>query len=131
MKIEVFIDWHGIEEKASIDTSKKPSGISEEVCDAVAFALFGKTIFRDILDNKKGPPFILLTVDCKGKTVNLVRKPKYMRETGLGTQYLTKELFSLKTDNDDYPSLSAARYYELLKDHIDMTFDDFSEYCRT
>lgn len=132
MKIDAFIewDWNGSQEEASIDTSEKCSGISADVYDAISFALFGKTLFRDVVDPEKGPPFIFLTITCKGKNVCVARKPQYMRETAFGSRYLTEELFSLKTDEEDYPSLSADRYYELLKDHIDMTFDDFSAYCR-
>ena len=51
-------------EEIRIDTSEKSAGISEDIADVVSFALFGKTVFRDIPREDKGIPYIVLSVSC-------------------------------------------------------------------
>lgn len=119
------------QENFIIDTSKKDSDVSEYTYDAVAFSLYGKTVFHDIINDEKGLPAAFFQITCNGKTAHIARKPQYMRVTDLGTKYLTKELFSFSNEKDDYASLSAEKYYELIKDYVDMSFEDFTAYCKS
>ena len=118
------------EKKVNIDTAKKNSNVSRDVYDAVAFALYGKTVFQEIVRPEKGVPMIALQITRNGKSVRIVRQPQYIRETALGSTYLTKGLFSLATEEMQYDSLSAEKYYEMIKDYIDMSYEDFSKYCK-
>ena len=107
-----------------IDTDKQYQDISEDVCDAVSFALYGKTIYRDIINTDTGVPTIILSVECGGKTVYIVRQPQYIRETNFGTRYLSKEVLSLKTDQEEYESLSEDKYYKLINKYINISYDE-------
>ena len=119
------------DEKFEIDTNKKETGISKGAYDAISFALFGKTVFHDIIEPEKGVPLIILEITCKEKAAYVVRQPEYIKETHFGKKYLNKELFSLKIGDVEYKSLSDEKYHDLLKECIDMSFDDFSAYCRS
>lgn len=119
------------EKHVGIDTSAKPSTLDHDVCDAVSFALYGKTIFGDIVRTEIGVPFITLNIDCKGKSAYIVRQPQYLKETAFGNRYLSQELFSLKTKDTEYESLSAEKYYELINDVVDMSYDEFVSYIRS
>ena len=116
------------EKKVNIDTAKINSNVSREICDAVAFALYGKTVFQEIVRPENGVPMIALQITCNGKSVRIVRQPQYVRDTALGSTYLTKELFSLATEEAQFDSLSAEKYYEIIKAYIDMSYEDFSKY---
>ena len=118
------------EERLKIDTANTDSSVSKDVYDAVAFALYGKTVFQEIVRPEKGVPMIALQITCNGESVRIVRQPQYIRETALGSTYLTKGLFSLATEEMQYDSLSAEKYYEMIKDYIDMSYEDFSKYCK-
>ena len=118
------------EERLKIDTANTDSSVSKDVYDAVAFALYGKTVFQEIVRLDKGVPMIALQITRNGKSVRIVRQPQYIRETALGSTYLTKGLFSLATEEMQYDSLSAEKYYEMIKDYIDMSYEDFSKYCK-
>ena len=118
------------EEKLRIDTANSDSSVSKDVYDAVAFALYGKTVFEEIVRPEKGVPMIALQITCNGKSVRIVRQPHYVREAALGSAYLTEELFSLATEEMQYDSLSAEKYYEMIKDYIDMSYEDFAKYCK-
>ncbi len=93
MIIKGFIMYdciEGLPEKdVSIDTSKRIAACDRDVCDDVSFAMFGKTVFNDLLRKEKGVPEISLTIECKGNTVHIFRKPQYLRVTYFGTEYLT------------------------------------------
>ena len=118
------------EEKLKIDTANTDSSVSKDVYDAVAFALYGKTVFQEIVRLEKGVPMIALQITCNGKSVRIVRQPQYVRETALGSTYLTKELFSLATEETQFDSLSAEKYYEIIKAYIDMAYEDYAKYCK-
>ena len=118
------------QENFIIDTSKKDSAVSEYTYDAVAFSLYGKTVFHDIINDEKGLPAAFFEITCNGKTAHIARKPQYMRVTDLGTKYLKKELFSF-SNKDNVVPLSAEKYYELIKDYIDMSFEEFTAYCKS
>lgn len=119
------------EKHVGIDTSVKPSSLERDICDAVSFALYGKTVFCDIVCAETGVPLITLNIDCKGKSVYIIRQPQYLKETHFGNTYLNQELFALKTQDVEYESLSAEKYYALLGDYVDLSCDEFASYCRS
>lgn len=118
------------EKEVYIDTSQFTSELDHDICDAVAFALFGKTIFREIVQSDKGVPLIILNIKNKEKMAHVVRQPEFLRKTELGSTYLAKELFSIKIENVEYDSLEEKRYYELLSDYVDISYDEFSKNCK-
>ena len=118
------------EENINIDTTKKNSDVSRDVYDAVAFALYGKTIFQEIVRPERGVPLISLHITSNGKSAMIGRQPQYVKETALGSIYLTKELFSLATEETQFDSLTAEKYYEIIKAYIDMSYEEFSKYCK-
>ena len=118
------------EKKICIDTGSKTIENDEYIYDAVSFALYGKTIYHNIVSSDTGVPLIILRVECKGKSAYLVRQPQYYRETHFGTRYLSKEVFSIKTETEEHDALSSEAYYKLLDKYIDMSFDEFSDYTR-
>ena len=134
MKIDGIIEYNknGVlsEEKVHIDAIKSLSNIDEDICDAVAFALFGKTVFNEIIRPEKGIPRIFLNIECAGKVVMLVRQPGYVGETELGTKTLVHELFSLSTDEKKYPTLSAEKYFKEIGRFIDLSFVEFANQCK-
>ena len=113
-----------------IDTSLQSSEISEDIADAVSFALFGKTVFRDIVREVTGVPFISLIIDCNGNETIVQREPAYSRETHFGNRYTSEELFSLHINDTDYDKLSKEKYYELLNGVIDMSYDEFAAFAK-
>ena len=108
-----------------IDTSLKGAEISEDIADAVSFALFGKTVFRDIVREDTGVPLISLIINCNGNEIIVQREPTYIRETHFGSRYTSDELFSLHINDTDYDTLPKEKYYELLNGIIDMSYDEF------
>ena len=118
------------EEKIDMDTTMLRVGENKDLLDAVAFALYGKTIFKEIVREGKGVPLICLEIKDKGKTFYVVRKPEYIRKTAFGNKYLTKEMFSLKTEDAEYESLSDEKYYTLLKELISLSYEDFVSLCQ-
>lgn len=108
-----------------IDTTIINAQIDLDVCDAVAFALYGKTVYKDIVREDIGVPFIVLDVSSGDKNVHVVRQPEYDRVTHFGTKYLAKELFALKTEKEEYDSLSSEHYYALISDYVDVSFEEF------
>ena len=120
-----------IERQVCIDTNVKSSTIDHDICDAVAFALYGKTIFSDIVSSDKGLPTVFLKIDCKEKSVYTVRRPQYQKVTHFGTKYIEQELFSLKTKDAEYKSMSDEKYYALIGDFVDLSYDEFVLYCRS
>ena len=112
-----------------IDTSKNNS-CEKDVCDAISFALYGKTVFNDIISSEFGVPLIALTVENNGGVVRVTRQPQYTRITHFGTEYLSGELFILETKDAVYDSISSEKYYELMKEYADKTYEEFASYCR-
>ena len=128
MKIKGLIDYEsGSEVKVSMSTEEKcGQEWEEDVFDAVSYALFGKTIFHEIINSKKGPPLIILTIESKGKEVYIVRKPQYLRVTHFGSKYLTKDICSIKTEEEEFDSLNPEEYYKMLEPFLDISYDDFA-----
>ena len=64
MKIEGTLEYNNngtiTKETFLIDTASPSSDITRDQYDAVAYALFGKTIFQDIIKVEKGVPSIIL-----------------------------------------------------------------------
>ena len=118
------------EEKINMDTTALRVAESKDLLDAVAFALYGKTVFQEIVRAGKGVPLISMEINDNGKTFYVVRQPEYLRETAFGNRYLTKELFSLKTEDAEYESLSAEKYFAMLKDLISLAYEDLISLCR-
>ena len=134
MIIEGMIQYNNngelTEKKICVDTGSKTIENDEYIYDAVSFALYGKTIYHNIVSSDTGVPLITLRVECKGKSAYLVRQPQYYRETYFGTRYLSKEVFSIKTETEEHEALSSEAYYKLLDKYIDMSFNEFSDYTR-
>ena len=113
------------EKRFEFDTTSKSAKPDYDICDAIAFTVYGKTIYQNIINPDLGVPFISINLECNGKIANVVRQPEYLRRTAFGTTYLTKEIFSIETENTEYNSLSCEKYYELLKEYVDISFDEF------
>ena len=129
MIIKGFVEYNnnGAFKKITVDfdTEKDCSPLEANICDAIAFALYGKTIYNDVVCHEAGVPFIALNIECNSKAFYVARQPEYMRKTDLGSSYLAKELFSLKTETKEYDSLQKDEYFNILKDYIDMPFEAF------
>jgi len=123
------------EETIKIDTTEQNAGISEDIADVVSFALFGKTVFRDIPREDKGIPLIILRVSCGDNEALVVRQPEYIQVTHFGSKRLSKEVFEIQDKDDpenaEAPSLSAEEYFKRLDKYMDMTYDDFRAFCRS
>ena len=134
MKITGTIEFNNngalSEEKVSLDTEKRDPVVNENVYEAVSFALYGKTVFHDIVRPETGVPMISLSISCGDKKVAIVRQPQYVRETAMGSNYLTKELFSFSTDDMQYGALSSETYYQMIHDYLDMSYEKFVGFCR-
>lgn len=131
MKIEGIIEYNNngaiSNIDVNVDTSTSLSKVDKNVLDAISFALYGKTIFNDVI-NEKGVPLIALNIKDKG--VYVVRQPEYLRETHFGTKYLRKDVYSLRTDNEEYESLTEEKYYSLLNNYVDISYDEFVAKCK-
>ena len=44
------------------------------------------------------------------KTIYIARQPEHLRKTHFGSTYLSKEIISVKTETQEYPSLSSEKY---------------------
>ena len=86
MIVDGFIDYgrKGVEDDIVIyiDTSTKHN-LSNDAADAISFALFGKTVFRGILEQDKGVPVIVLKFVCDGGTVYTVTRTQRLQEDDL------------------------------------------------
>ena len=115
-----------------IDTSLKGAEISEDIADAVSFALFGKTVFRDIVREDTGVLFITLRISNCDKEAYVVRQPEYVQVTHFGSKTLNKEVFGINdksdSENTETPYLSAEEYFKQLDKYIDMKCDDFKAF---
>jgi len=120
------------EKKVQINTDEICNEKNNDILDAVAFALYGKTIFKEIVRLEPGLPFIVLTINSKNGTAVVGRKPEHYRVTHFGTEYNAKEYFSLTVNGIDYnEDLSAEQYYQLLNEYLDLSYDEFVAYCRS
>ena len=135
MIIKGFVEYNnnGAFKKITVDfdTEKDCSPLEANICDAIAFALYGKTIYNEIVRPEMGVPFIALNIECNSKAFYVARQPEYSRNTALGTTYLTKELFSIKTKSAEYDSLSEEKYYEVLKEYLDISFNEFVSFLKS
>ncbi len=131
MIIEGFVDYghRGVDDDKliDIDTSMPPQ-LDNDAADAVSFALFGKTVFRDISQQKTGVPTVALKLLCDDAAVFLIRRPPCALQTENGV-CRHEELFSATTcRNGEIPDLSPEEYYDLLDKHFKMTYEDFVAY---
>ena len=110
--------------KINLDTNDCSSNSPLEF-DLVAYALYGETIFENILRDDLGVPLIVLEIKTNKGSFSVVRQPEYLRETHFGTRYLAKEVLGYKEDQTEYPSLSKETYNELLKSKLDLSFEEF------
>ena len=109
-----------------VDTELDCSKIENDICDAIAFALYGKTIYNDIVRPEVGVPFIALNIEYNSKAIYIARQPEYIRSTHFGSTYLAEGLHSIKTEAMEYDSLQEEEYFSILKDYIDITFEEFA-----
>ena len=127
--VSYLINGEPKEERIRINTAEKSVEISEDIADAVSFALFGKTVFRDIPREDKGIPYIVLRVSCGDSEAFVVRQPEYINVTHFGSKSLNKEVFGIRDkdnpENAEAPSLSAEEYFKRLDNYMDMTYDEF------
>ena len=134
MKIKGFIEYNNSASFKKItvdfDTEKDCSQTGTDVFDAIAYALYGKTIYNEIVRIEMGVPFIALNIECNSKAFYVARQPEYLRNTAPGTTYLTKELFSIKTESAEYDALSEEKYYEILKEYLDISFNEFVSFLK-
>ena len=131
MIIDGFVDYgrRGTDDDKliDIDTSRPPQ-LDNDAADAVSFALFGKTVFRDIFQQEAGIPTVALSLFCEDVTVFLVRRPPCTRQKENGV-CRHEELFSATTcGNGEIPDLSPEEHYDLLNKHFKMTYEDFVAY---
>ena len=135
MKIKGIVEYNNngiiMDEKFDIDTTVAAFAMSDAVADAISFALFGKTVYQPIVRAEKGVPLIVMEIIGERDSITIVRQPQYMRETAFGSRYLSKEVFSIKTEKEEYPELSSEKYFTLLSGYIDLSYDEFSAYCRS
>ncbi len=132
MKIKGTISyWDGSEVKVAIESEEQFSAAGDQdIIDAVSYALFGKTVYHEIIHPKKGPPLIILSIENNGREVYIVRQPQYPRETHFGTKYLSKDVCSIKTEKEEYDSLDPEKYYMMLDEFLDISEDDFALKCK-
>ena len=75
-------------------------------------------------------PLITLQISCNGKNIQIGRQPQYNRTTALGNTYPTTALFYFSDGRVNAESMSSEEYYGLLSKHIDMSYLEFSTYCK-
>ena len=130
MIIKGFVEYNNngafAKKTVDVDTESNCSKIENDICDAIAYALYGKTIYNDIVRPEVGVPFIALNIEYNSKAIYIARQPEYIRATNLGSIYLAKGLYSIKTEAMEYVSLQDEEYYSILKDYIDITFEEFA-----
>ena len=147
MIIDGYIEYNnnGIltEKNFNIDTSIVADEKDCDICDAVSFALFGKTVFNEIVQEEKGVPTISLKIQNKGKSIEVFREPEFWQKTFFGSVYLSEEEFGITTENDkystnelaletgEYKPLTGEKYYALLNDYIDISYDEFVLMCKS
>ena len=135
MLIKGFIEYNNNASFKKIavdfDTEKDCSQMGTDAFDAIAYALYGKTIYNEIVRPENGVPFIALNIECNSKAFYVARQPEYSRKTELGTTYLTKEILSIKTESAEYDSLSEEEYYEILKEYLDISYNEFVSFFKS
>ena len=104
------------------DTDASAYLLENDLCDAVAFALYGKTVYQEIYVPETGVLVIAyLTIECKGKTLSVTRRPGHWRKTIMGNIYFMEDFFFIR----DVGEVSCEKYYELMDEHLDRSFDEF------
>lgn len=112
------------------DTSKKADAVNQDMADAIAFALYGKTVFEDIVREGKPVPLIDLNIDCGGKKTRVVRQPRYVQEQSFGGGRPSPEQFNIQADTPKLQTVQADEFFKRVKECIDMSFDEFAAYCK-
>ena len=116
---------------APIDTAKKAEGLDKDTADAIAFAFYGKTVYEDIAAPGRPVPLVDVNVECGGKKTRVVRQPRYVQGDESGRGRPSPEQFNIHTE--DMPKLKTVtgdEFFKLVKDCIDMTFDEFAAWCK-
>lgn len=113
------------------DTAAKAESVDKDVADAIAFALYGKTVFEDITAPGRLVPLIDLNIECCGKKTRIVRQPRYVAMEHWGAGRPSPEQFNIQPE--DAPKLKTVtgdEFFKLIAGCIDMTFDEFAAWCR-
>ena len=134
MRIEGTLEYNNngtiTKETFLIDTAAPSSDITRDQYDATAYALFGKTIFQDIIKVEKGIPVIVLEFVYREKKITVIRQPRHWYEDSMGALCPAAEKSALKTETEEYLDLTPEKYYNLLKGYLPITYHDFASLPR-
>ena len=115
----------------AIDTAKKAEAVDKDTADAIAYALYGKTVFEEITAPGRPIPLIDLNIECGGKKTRVVRQPRYVAMEHYGAGRPSPEQYNIHAEGmPKLKTVTGNEFFELVKDCIDMTFDEFAAWCR-
>ena len=113
------------------DTAKKAEAVDKDVADAIAYALYGTTVFEEITAPGRLVPLIDLNIKRGRKTTRVVRQPRYIQGDESGRGRPSPEQYNIQLpDAPKLKTVNSEEYFELIKGCIDKTFDQFAAWCK-